>query len=200
MNSKLITLDKIDERLTFLNIINKVTNLSEAKTEQLLKFVRYEHVLKHTDIFQQGDICKKFYFILHGSIRFYYRTPKGKIKTRLVLFEEAPFTALFSFITGEPSSEIIEVLEDSCFAVITRNDFYKLVNDLPEWSSFYTMMLEKTYIYQNSRLEQLSTLSANERYQKIMKETPYFINRLSNGVLASYLDITQETLSRLKSK
>ncbi|TCC97327.1 Crp/Fnr family transcriptional regulator [Pedobacter frigidisoli] len=193
-------MEEIDEKSAFLNLINKVMNLDEIQKEHLLKFVRYEKVSKNTNILKEGDVCRKFYFNLKGSIRLYFSTKAGKIKTRLVLFEDAPFTALLSFITGDPTAEIIEVLEDSCFAVISREDFYGLVNDLPEWSSFYTMMLEKTYIYQNSRLEQLATLSASERYQKIMKESPHFIQRLSNGVLASYLDVSQETLSRLKSR
>ena len=55
-------------------------------------------------------------------------------------------------------------------------------------------------LYQNKKIEDLVTLSAGERYAILIKERPDYIQRLSNKILASYLDVTQETLSRLKSK
>jgi CRP-like cAMP-binding protein len=55
------------------------------------------------------------------------------------------------------------------------------------------------YLYQNKKIENLVTLSAKQRYDKLLTETPIYVQRLSNKILASYLDITQETLSRLKS-
>ena len=174
--------------------------LDDKKIERILKFVRYQQISKNTILVQQGEICKKFYYIISGGIRIYYVTPQGKEKTRLVLFENSPFTAFNSFITARPSVELIEVLEDSHFAVMTRDDFFHMVDEMPEWSTFYRKMLERTFVYQHTRLEQLATLSAGERYKIVLHESPHFVQRLSNRILASYLDITQETLSRLKSK
>jgi CRP/FNR family transcriptional regulator, anaerobic regulatory protein len=83
---------------------------------------------------------------------------------------------------------------------ISHSNFYKLVDALPEWKKFYVKLLEFAYLYQNKKIEELVTLSAGERYAILMKEHPGYVQRLSNKVLASYLDVTQETLSRLKSK
>lgn len=193
-------LDKIDTTDQFYKFINSVMQLDDAKSKRILEFVHYEHLPKNTVLVHQGEICRKFYYIVSGGIRIYFCTPKGQEKTRLVLFENSPFTALFSFITSHPSVESIEVLEDSLFAVIKRNDFFSLIDEMPEWATFYRKVLEKAYVYQNTRLEQLTTLSAKERYQIVLNEYPHFIQRLSNRILASYLDITQETLSRLKSR
>jgi CRP-like cAMP-binding protein len=193
-------LRNVENQTAFLNLLNKAMNLDKEKSERILEFVHYEYNKKNTDVVRKGSVCENFYFILRGSIRLYYSTENGKIKTRLVLFENEELTALLSFITGKPSMETIEALEDSCFAVISRDNFLKLVKEIPEWSAFYTKLLEKTYVYQNNRLEQLATMSAVKRYQKLLKEYPHYVQRLSSGILASYLDISPETLSRVKSK
>jgi CRP-like cAMP-binding protein len=75
-----------------------------------------------------------------------------------------------------------------------------LVSAIPQWEKFYRTLLEMAYLFQNKKIENLVTLSAKQRYGNLMTETPIYIQRLSNKILASYLNITQETLSRLKSK
>ena len=68
------------------------------------------------------------------------------------------------------------------------------------WKIFYQKILEMAYSFQNRKIEQIVTLTAKQRYDNILKENPILIQRLSNKMLASYLDIREETLSRLKSK
>ena len=109
-------------------------------------------------------------------------------------------TALSSFISQQPSFEFVDALEKSELLYISHSNFYGLVNEMPEWEKFYLKLLEFAYLYQNKKIEELVTLSAIKRYAILMKEHPIYIQRLSNKILASYLDITQETLSRLKSK
>src|SRR5690606_27386851 len=109
-------------------------------------------------------------------------------------------TSISSFISQKQSFEFVDTLENSELYAIRHKDFYQLVSDIPLWEKFYRTLLEMAYLYQNKKIETLVTLSAKQRYDKLMAETPIYIQRLSNKILASYLDITQETLSRLKSK
>jgi len=108
-------------------------------------------------------------------------------------------TALTSFITQKPSFELLDALEDTTMLSISHNDFYKLAAELPQWKDCYQKMLEMAYTFQNNRLESLVTLSARERYAQVLQHNPALIQRLTNKVLASYLDIREETLSRIKS-
>ena len=96
--------------------------------------------------------------------------------------------------------EFIEALEDSELLAISHHDFYRLNNDLVEWKNFYQKILEMAYSFQNKKIEALVTLPAKQRYELIMKENAIMIQRLPNKVLASYLDMREETLSRLKSR
>lgn len=109
-------------------------------------------------------------------------------------------TALTSFISQKPSIEFIEALEDTELMAINHTDFYRLNKEIDNWRIFYQRILEMAYSFQNRKIEQLVTLTAKQRYDNVLKENPVLIQRLSNRILASYLDIREETLSRLKSK
>ena len=155
---------------------------------------------KNAILLPKGDLANKIYFINKGCIRTYYLTEQGHEKTRFIAFEGQVAGSLNSFISGQPSLEFVATLEDSELLYITRSKFYKLVKDFPEWERFYLKLLESAYNYQNKKIGEMVMLSAGERYNLLMKENPEYIKRLSNKILASCLDITQETLSRLKSK
>jgi CRP-like cAMP-binding protein len=107
-------------------------------------------------------------------------------------------TALSSFINQEPSFEFVDALEDSELLCISRTQFYQLVDEVPGWANYYRKLLESAYSYQNKRIEYLVTMTARQRYDDILKNHPEYIQRLPNHILASYLDMSQETLSRMK--
>lgn len=109
-------------------------------------------------------------------------------------------TALSSFVHQKPSFEYLDALEDSEILAISHFDFYRINKEVPNFTFFYQKMLEMAYSFQNKRIEDLIMLTAKERYEQLIKERPEFIQRLSNKIISSYLDIAQETLSRLKSK
>ena len=148
----------------------------------------------------EGEVCKEFYYIQKGCLRTYFLTRQGNEKTRLVTLDCSIGTALTSFISQKPSFEFIDVLEDTELFAINHTDFYKLNKDLIHWKVFYQRILEMAYSFQNKSFENLVTLTAKQRFEQVLNTNPILVQRLSNKVLASYLDITQETLSRLKSK
>lgn len=120
--------------------------------------------------------------------------------TRYFAFENQFATALVSFITGEPSEEFIEAAEHSELLYITYTNFYFLLEKIPQWEKFYRHYLEKAYVNNTKRLMSFLTLDATEKYRELLNENPIIVRRLPNKMVASYLNIFQETLSRLKSK
>lgn len=180
--------------------INLNVTVSAERLDEIATFFKPLTVKKNTLLLSQGEICSKLYFVNKGCIRTYFITGQGDQKTRFVAFEGMVATSLSAFISRQPSFEFVDSLEDCELLYITYADFYKLVSTYGEWQKFYLCLLESAYIYQNKKIEERVTLSATERYAILMKEHPHFIQRLSNKVLASYLDVKQETLSRLKSK
>lgn len=186
------------EKLKYFLRIN--TNLDDNQIDTIVKCFKPKIVKQNTILLSEGEICKELYFVNIGCIRTYYLTTQGHEKTRYVAFDCSIATSLSSFILQQPSFEFVETLDDSKLFVISHKNFYQLVSEIPQWEKFYRTLLEMAYIYQNKKIENLVTLSAKQRYDKLLKEYPIYIKRLSNRILASYLDIAQETLSRLKSK
>lgn len=176
------------------------TNLDGNQIDKIAACFKLKTFKRNTILLLEGEICKELYFVHSGCIRTYYITKQGHEKTRYVAFDGSIATSISSFISQQQSFEFVDTLEDSELYAINHRDFYQLVSDIPQWERFYRTLLEMAYLYQNKKIENLVTLSAKQRYDKLMTENPIYIQRLSNKILASYLDITQETLSRLKSK
>lgn len=175
-------------------------DIDNRQIERIISCFEFQRVKKNTVLLSEGQICKELYFVNSGCIRTYYITNQGHEKTRYIAFENSVATSISSFISQQQSLEFVDTLEDSELSVISHKDFYHLVATTPQWEKFYRTLLEMAYFFQNKKIESLVTLSAKQRYDKLMTESPIYIQRLSNKILASYLDITQETLSRLKSK
>lgn len=176
------------------------TDIDDEQIDRIISCFKQKAVKKNAILLSEGEICKEFYFVHSGCIRTYYLTKQGHEKTRYVAFDNSFITSISSFISQQQSFEFVDALENSELIVISHKDFYQLVADIPKWANFYRSFLEMAYILQNKKIENLVTLSAKQRYDRLMAERPIYIQRLSNKILASYLDIAQETLSRLKSK
>lgn len=159
------------------------------------KFYTKKKILLH-----EGSICKEFYFIQKGCIRTFFIDKNGHEKTRYVMIDNYIGTALASFVSQKPTVEFIEVLDDTEVWAINHSDFYQLNKEMNSWKNFYQRILEMAYSFQNNKIEQLLTLTAKQRYFNLLKDNPVLIQRLSNRVLSSYLDMREETLSRIKSQ
>lgn len=176
------------------------TQLDEVQIVHLMECFQPEAIKANEILHAAGETCQKFYFIHSGCVRTYYIKPEGNEKTRFIAFENTIITAFASFIAQKPSLEFVDALEDSELYSIRHADFFHWVEGYPQWANYYQTLLETAYLFQNRKIEELVTLSARQRYEKLLTENPIFVQRLSNRILASFLDIRQETLSRIKSQ
>ena len=124
----------------------------------------------------------------------------GKESTRFLIPEGRFGTAFPSFILQEPSPAFIQGIEPSEILYLTYQEFRLLSDVLPGWEKLYIKNLEHDYIASIRRIESLITMNAKERYALLMEDNPGLIQRLPSKIIADYLGISQETLSRLKSK
>ena len=188
----------MSETLRFL--LKQFADFNDEQLDETVKCFKPKEAKKSTVLLSEGRICKEFYYIENGCIRTYFITKQGHEKTRFVALDCSIGTALTSFISQKPSFEVIDALEDTKLLAISHDDFYELNKRIRPWNEFYLKILEMAYSFQNRKLESLVTLSAKQRYDELLTNNPVLVQRLSNKILASYLDITQETLSRLKSR
>jgi len=176
-----------------------ISEFDPKELEEIVNLFKPRSVKKNTILLHEGNVCKEFYYVVRGSIRTYFIDMNGHEKTRYIFFDKQLGTTLSSFISQNPSIEFIEALEDTELLAISHRDFYQLNNKMKSWKIFYQKILERAYMFQNKKIEALVTLTVQQRYEQLLRDNPDFLQRFSNKVLASYLDMREETLSRLKS-
>lgn len=181
-------------------VLKMFVDFDEHELEKISDCFNPKSVKKNDILLNEGNVCKEFYFISTGCVRTFFIDKNGHEKTRYVMLDNHIGTALTSFIAQKPSFEFLETLDDTELLAISHSNFIRLNDEMVNWKIFYQRILEMAYSFQNKKIEQLTTLTAKQRYDNVLKENPILIQRLSNRVLASYLDIREETLSRLKSK
>jgi CRP-like cAMP-binding protein len=182
------------------DLIQIKTNLSEEQIRSILSCFKSIDVKKNSLLLEPNNVANRLFFIQRGCLRLYYVSDDKNVLTRFMAFENTFLTSIVSFISREPSTEYIQAVEDSELLVISFDKFTHLRNTIPEWDKMYIHILEYGLTVINSKLSSLLTQNGTERYLSLLKNNPELVQRLSNSNLAAYLNISPETLSRLKSK
>jgi CRP-like cAMP-binding protein len=172
----------------------------EQQLDMFCKKFRHKTTKRNEVLLLAGDVCPYIYFVNSGCLRVYMLDVNGKESTRFLITEGRFGTAFPSFNLQEPSLAAIQSIEPSDVLYISHHDFNQLLETFPGWEHVYRIGLEKDYIASIKRIESLITMDARQRYQLLMKTNPTLIQRLPSKIIADYLGISQETLSRLKSK
>ena len=132
-------------------------------------------------------------------MRGYYHLEEKEI-THWFAFEQDFVTSFHSFITGDASVENIQLMEGSILWSISKEKLSHLMNVYAEVERLVRIIYEKYYIRLEERYVNAQFKTATERYVDILKQNPQILERVSLGYVASYLGISQETLSRIRSK
>ncbi|HSF53029.1 MAG TPA: Crp/Fnr family transcriptional regulator [Algoriphagus sp.] len=148
---------------------------------------------------KEGKVCNHLYFIKEGSARSFYIRENRDITVSFSL--EGEFvTAMHSFISRKPSYENIEVMEKTTVAKISYSALLKLFEKNRDLERIYRLILEQYYITLEEQLIFAKFKSARDRYLDLMEYRPKIIHKASVGQIASYLDMSIETLSRIRGK
>jgi CRP-like cAMP-binding protein len=154
---------------------------------------------KHDFLLTEGKICRHLYFLEQGALRGFYHLD-GKEITHWFGFEMDFVTSFHSFITQEPSVENIQLIEGSVLWAVAKEDVTRLLNEHREIERLVRIAYEKYYIRLEERFVNAQFRTATELYDKLMLEKPHILERVPLGQVASYLGISQETLSRIRGR
>jgi CRP-like cAMP-binding protein len=155
---------------------------------------------KHKLIVDVGEVNQYMNFIDSGCVRLFFSNADGQEITRHIVFDRQFATGLASFIQQKPSMESMQTLAPTTLFRISRSDFYYLLNLIPAWETFFRKYLEMAYLTNLAIFQRETTKDATERYKELLAIKPEIVNRLPNKIVASYLNMSPETLSRLKSR
>jgi CRP-like cAMP-binding protein len=183
-------------------LLNHIKNYSalSAEAQQALENCFEQVILsKNEYLLTEGKICRHLYFLQQGALRGCY-TLDGKEITHWFGFENDFVTSFHSFITQEPAVENIQLLEGSILWAISKDTLTGLFNQYHEIERLVRIAYEKYYIRLEERFVNAQFKTAAERYDSLLIQSPHIVERVSLGHIASYLGISQETLSRIRSR
>lgn len=175
-------------------------DVSDDDIAEVIKYFNPIEVAKDEILLTSGDICRYFFFVEKGAVRTFFINEKGQESTRFIAFDGDFISSSHSFIRQTPSNEFISAIENSKLLRISSNDFKSGSRKIPLLKDWYIKILEKAYLTQHWRIETLMSLGAKERYKHLITHEKKLVQRLSNKLLASFMGITQESLSRIKAE
>ena len=183
-----------------LQYISKFIELTDAEKTLLLSKVTQRKYLKDQYIVQQGDVCKISNFIISGCTKTFYMHPNGQEHIIMFSIEDWWTSDLGSFITQTPADFNIQCLENTELIQFTYDKLEELFLEIPKLDRFFRKIVERAFVASQKRVIRNFSLSAKERYL-IFKDTyPKIEQRVPQYMIASYLGITKEFLSKIKSQ
>lgn len=183
-----------------LDYITRYVDLTSEEEALLLSKVKLRKYLKGQYVVQNGDICKYESFVLSGCLKTFYTDQDGQ--EHLVMFAiENWWTAdLGSFITQTPADFNVQCLENSELAQISFEDLEQLYHQIPKLERFFRIIIQKAFVASQKRVVNTFSLPAKERYLAFRTQYPQIEQRVPQYMIASYLGITKEFLSKIRNQ
>lgn len=184
--------------MNLIEHIGQYVNFSPELIKELENTVHLENRTKGEILLKEGQYCREIYYVEKGCLRFFYHDDGGKDITHWFLFENEFITEIDSLFSQKPSTFYLEALENCVLQTITPQDLFVLGKKYPELIFFKDRMLLKAIVNLGEKIKDLQFRDAKTRYDNLIKKHPDILLRVPLGYVASYLGITQPSLSRIR--
>lgn len=174
--------------------------ITDALFEQFSSFLSLKSFDKKTILSQEGDHCKYVYFLLKGSAYSYLVNEHGNRHAIQFALEGYWITDHYSFFSGKPGIYTIETLEPSQILVLNRENFEKICNSHHLFEHFFRILIQNAFIGLQYRLAKTNSEDAEHRYSEFSNLYPAFVQRIPQYLIASYLGIKPQSLSRIRKE
>lgn len=183
---------------SFKNFISNYVFLPESDWEVISRCLQSVSIKKGVFLLKESEVCNHFYFLETGLLRFCI-LKNGEYVTKFFTIPPYAFTSQYSFSNRLPARESIEVLEDGLVWRISYGDSNELLR-LESWNTFVRKLIQEVQFFTEQILEEAQNETAEKRYVTLLQNRPELIRRVSLKHLASYLGVTPQSLSRIRSK
>lgn len=180
--------------------IKKYVNLTSQEEQEIGNLFHRKELSKGHLLFKEGDICRYVFFLEKGLARYYHNSDDGKDITGWFFAENQFITAMDSFYEHKPTNYYCALLEDSIVYSINYSELEELLNKSHAMAIFLFHVMYWGVKKITEFLYSIRFQSAQERYRILLQDYPFLFQRVKLCYIASYLDITPETLSRLRAE
>jgi CRP-like cAMP-binding protein len=178
--------------------INAITKISSLDFDYFKGLFVARRLRKRQYFLQEGDVCKYQAFVEKGLLRSYTVDDKGNEHILQFASEGWWLADLSSYLTGDPSFLNMDALEDAELMLITKDSWEAAMKKIPALEHYFRIIIQNNLVATQKRLLQSLAESAEEKYNRFLKIYPDCAARVPQHMIASYLGITRETLSRVR--
>ena len=178
----------------------KCVNLSAGELEYFNSMLQYKTIPKKTMLLQAGNICNFEAYVIKGCIREYYSDSDGAELTLQFAVEDWWVSDITSFEDQKVSSMYIEALEDCELLMLSRESKEQLLAEVPKLERMFRLMIQRHLSVVQSRLFKTITHTGMEKYLEFIKRYPTIPQRVPQHYIASYLGMSPEFLSKLRTR
>jgi len=185
---------------TFRKYLQDKIALTDRDYDLIESVSLFKKFRKRQYLLQAGDVCRFNAFVLKGFLRLYYLDDKGH--EHIIQFAPENYWTgdRESMDSGLPSKYDIDAIEDSEILLLKKEDFDMLRKTVPAFNEFVNDTLKKNVVVLQERIHTSISLSADEKYNNFILKFPSISNRVPLHMVASYLGVSAETLSRVRSQ
>ena len=178
--------------------ISEIISVTDEEFEFCKTLFQPKKLRKKQFLLHERDECRYTAFVEKGILRTFSIDEKGNEHILQFAMEGWWVADLYSFLTNEPSTYNIEALEECELLLITKPSWDLLFQKIPAFEKYFRILLQNNLIATQRRLMGSLSESAEEKYEKLVASYPEHLQKLPQHMIASYLGITRETLSRIR--
>lgn len=187
--------------MSFTKLYSKISNyinLEQEEKDLVKTFFKYDAVEKGTLLIEAGKQADKAYFILSGYLRYFKVAESGEELIVHIYAPDSFAVSLKSFFFGTKAEENLEAITDCEYLWISKDDLDKLYSTSHKWHSFGRKLLEDALVEKEERIIDQLSLTAQEKYLKLLENQPDIIQNVPIKYIASFIGIQPESLSRIR--
>ncbi|UPQ80028.1 Crp/Fnr family transcriptional regulator [Flavobacterium azooxidireducens] len=185
---------------SILQNISKHISLTIDEEQLFLSKIEVQHFKAKTILHNAGEICKHSYFVNSGLLRSF--NINDNIVEHVLHFacEGWWIGDMYSLLSQKPGNLFIEVLEDSEVVLLSKENQEQLYFEIPKLERFFRILTENSLVAHQERLMDNLSLPAEDRFEKFCKKYPTLIQKVPQKQIASYIGVTPEFFSKMKSR
>ena len=184
----------------FFQKFNEKTPLTMEEQEVIKQYLTPKKLRKKQYLLQEGDVCKSICVVEKGALKAYVVDEAGQERITAFVLEGWTMGDLYSFIKQEPATLNIEALEDCELVLISKTAHDELLQKMPKYETYFRILMTNAYMALQKRTTNMISLPLEERYKALTELYPDLVQRVPQHMLASFMGLSAETLSRVRSR